>query len=271
MRRLALAAPRLGAMAAASAATLAIAHNANAGRPLRRAELRADDATRQTLDALYEGMLDGDDIPIAEQVAIDESGGHMAYGELTIRGVRELRPRLEPRSGDVFYDLGSGTGRCVLQAALEWPVDRAVGVELSASRNDIGIAALCRAAPSLRERTSLRADDMIACPGCEDATLVYCASLLFEDEFMGRLGRRLEELPRLRRVATLRRFPPGALRGFDEAPENAAPDDDDDVLAERVEVTWGAARVYLYERAPPAAAPAAAPPRGVEPEGAHEA
>lgn len=65
---------------------------------------------------------------------------------------------------------------------------------------------------------------------------------------MARLAHRLAELPHVRRIATLRRFPEGALRGFDEALENAAPNDDERVLRERVEVTWGAARVYVYTK-----------------------
>ena len=40
-------------------------------------------------------------------------------------------------------------------------------------------------------------------------------------------------------VATLRRFPPGALPAFEEAPQNAARDDDEQVLRSRIEVTWG--------------------------------
>jgi hypothetical protein len=79
---------------------------------------------------------------------------------------------------------------------------------------------------------------------------VYCASLLFDDAFMARLASRLASLPRVRMIATLTRFPAGTSLddGFEEDPSNASRSDDPQTLRERVEVTWGAARVYLYRR-----------------------
>ena len=89
---------------------------------------------------------------------------------------------------------------------------------------------------------------MIACDGCEDATLIYVASLLFDDAFMSMLGARLARLPHLRTIATLSRFPPGSLPGFVDDERNFAPDEDAAVLRERLEVTWGAARVFVYHK-----------------------
>ena len=248
--RLAKLVPKLAAAAAAGGMIAARASRPHGEASAEaRHELRADDETVGTLNHLYEGLPNGDEIPLGDQHAIDASGGHEAYGELTVRGMRELRSRLRPQHGDVFYDLGSGCGRSVVQAALEWPVARAVGVELAASRHSVGQDALARVSEdALRARIVLRRGDIIACEGCEDATIVYVASLLFDDAFMSRLAARLSELPRLRAVATLTRFPPGALAGFHEAAANAAPDHLEAVRRERVEVTWGAARVFVYER-----------------------
>ena len=50
-------------------------------------------------------------------------------------------------------------------------------------------------------------------------------------------------------VASLTRFPPEALgASFEEDPRNAGDGNDRQALRDRVEVTWGAARVYLYHR-----------------------
>ena len=198
------------------------------------------------LAQLYHGLEDPHDIPADEARAIDDSGGHEAYGELTARGVRAVRAMLRPQHGDVVYDLGSGAGRAVLQTALEWhEISRAVGIELSDTRHAVGAAALARAPASLRARASLRRADMLL-DGCRDANLVYVASLLFDEAFMRRLGAVLAAAPRLRSVATLREFPPGSLPGF--VPDESNRARDADMLDERVEVTWGAARVYLYHR-----------------------
>ena len=42
----------------------------------------------------------------------------------------------------VWYDLGSGVGKAVLQFALQHKIKRAVGIELARSRHDIAAAAL---------------------------------------------------------------------------------------------------------------------------------
>ena len=67
---------------------------------------------------------------------------------------------------------------------------------------------------------------------------VYVASLLFDDAFLRLLAARLVAAPQLRRVATLRTFPEGSLTGFEMA--DSKPRD--------IDVSWGTARVYVYER-----------------------
>ena len=67
-------------------------------------------------------------------------GDPSTYGEVTPAGARTLARALDIDSPDaddvVFMDLGSGVGKLVVQAFLEWPsVRRAVGVELSSSRS----------------------------------------------------------------------------------------------------------------------------------------
>lgn len=209
-----------------------------------------NDPIHDMLEHLYGDLADGDEIPVHDAQRIDDSGGHVAYGELTTRGLRDLGKKyLQPQTDDVFADLGSGRGRAVLQCALEWPCRKAVGIELSDTRHGIAQRALERCPPAVRARATLVHGDLLDLEECEDATIIYVASLLFDDPFMARLGQRLTEaLPRLRMVTSLTRFPPDALPGFTERMSNFAADVDPDVLAERVEVTWGAARVFVYER-----------------------
>ncbi len=207
------------------------------------------------MDSIYAGLPDVHSLPISEERAIEASGGHDAYGELTERGVREVRSLLRPGPGDIFADLGSGAARCVIQAASEWPIHRAVGVELSATRHAVGVAALARAPDEVRARVELRHECVLQTASLRDVSMVYCASLLFDDAFMRRLGARLRHLPRLRVIASLRRFPLGALGdGWADDEGNFASDEAVVGASERVEVTWGAARVFLYHRVGPGAA-----------------
>ena len=111
------------------------------------------------------------------------------------------------------------------------------GVELSASRHAAGLAALARADAATARRVQLQQADIIE-TGAGDATIGYVASLLFDENFMARLGAKLDAAPRLRRLVSLEPFPPGSLTSFElDAAEHP-----------RVEVTWGAAHVYVYSR-----------------------
>jgi len=63
------------------------------------------------------------------------------YGELEIDGVHTLVSLLGLKSEDIFWDLGCGVGKALLQVALETDA-KCMGVELSSTRVDYGIAAL---------------------------------------------------------------------------------------------------------------------------------
>jgi SAM-dependent methyltransferase len=52
------------------------------------------------------------------------------YGEIVPQAFYEVVSAVTPREGEVFYDLGSGTGKATLLAALAFPFRRSVGIEL---------------------------------------------------------------------------------------------------------------------------------------------
>ncbi|CAK0889231.1 unnamed protein product, partial [Prorocentrum cordatum] len=168
-----------------------------------------------------------------------ETSRPSTYGEVTPLGVRQIGRALglDKLAGEpaVFMDLGSGVGKLVAQAYLEWPaVVRAVGVELSHTRaasaraawGDLsasGDAAELRAAaaalgsgprpPAPGEIVFLEGDLFEV--DVSEATHIYLASLCFSDGMLSRVAGKLSaEAARLRAVASLRRFP-GGLPGFE--------------------------------------------------------
>mmetsp|Transcript_74361 Transcript_74361/g.174537 ORF Transcript_74361/g.174537 Transcript_74361/m.174537 type:complete len:215 (+) Transcript_74361:191-835(+) len=172
---------------------------------------------------MYAGHPDGNDIGEKEEDMVDDSGGHYGYGEATFEGVEQIAAALHLDSESNFVDLGSGIGKMVIQAALQFGVKQSTGVELSPSRHCV--------AETIRERNvhsdvnwkflavqgglarvCFVCDDIMTCP-LNSATHIYVASLLFSKEFLVRLGGRLSDLSGLRRVATLQPFP-GGLKGF---------------------------------------------------------
>jgi precorrin-6B methylase 2 len=67
------------------------------------------------------------------------------YGELTTIGVRQLVRATGLAAGDRFFDLGSGTGRVVLQVAASVPGARCFGIEVSGSRHEAACAVRAQA------------------------------------------------------------------------------------------------------------------------------
>ena len=95
------------------------------------------------LRAIYSSLPDVHAIPESEEDAINATGGHEGYGELTPHGTSALL-RLIPlcQQADTFYDLGSGSGVVTTHLALLG--FRAVGIELSPTRHAVAAAALER-------------------------------------------------------------------------------------------------------------------------------
>ena len=147
------------------------------------------------------------------------------YGELTPLGFRALAAHLRLTADDSFVDLGSGLGRLAVQAASEFGVRRAFGVEFAATRHELAVAALEREAAGVSERVTLLEGDCAAPnlwtaggPLGDRITVVYAGSLMFSNELMDQLARLIEACPfPLRVVASLKQWASDqAPRGFVE-------------------------------------------------------
>ncbi|MEX1368018.1 MAG: hypothetical protein AB1Z98_33115 [Nannocystaceae bacterium] len=133
----------------------------------------------------------------AEEARVAATGSSATYGEIMPAATTKLVEHLELGPGDVFYDLGSGIGKVVLQVALTSPVDKCVGIELVRSRHRIAQRMLRHLRPSnqLRARDcSFRCTDFMRAR-LGDATVVYTCSTAFSTPFMNELAARLARLP----------------------------------------------------------------------------
>lgn len=97
------------------------------------------------LQMVYEGK-GGYTIPSEEITTIQKEGGHPQYGEIPYDSAAHILSDLNITKQDVFYDLGSGVGKLVLQVYLTTPVKRSVGIELSPTRWKIAEASQNQAA-----------------------------------------------------------------------------------------------------------------------------
>mmetsp|Transcript_22324 Transcript_22324/g.34975 ORF Transcript_22324/g.34975 Transcript_22324/m.34975 type:complete len:339 (+) Transcript_22324:455-1471(+) len=176
---------------------------------------------------------------IGEDSGSGEIGG--VYGEITPEGFRTLMHEVGLGAHDVFMDLGSGVGRTVLHAWLEFGVLQSCGVEMSPSRHaraERALAEISTLVERMQNKCELGAalqgigsktctfmdstglDRVVLAEGnmldfdIMDATVIWLSSLCFSEDFMRILAAKLSsEAPLLRTVATLSEFPDG-LEGF---------------------------------------------------------
>lgn len=175
------------------------------------------------------------------------------YGELTPAGAQVLfkHPEFHLVPTDTFYDLGSGLGRLVMEAALVGDVSRAVGVELSEGRSRLACEGFANVVTELKgavppssftgaEISNIQGD--ITKVDVSSATAVYVCSLCFRPALLAELEKHLAaQLPRGARVASLKEFPGkvSKLRSNQRLLLKGTTD---------LEFSWGSkARVYLYK------------------------
>ena len=152
--------------------------------------------------------------------------GALVYGEVSVHGFRGVARRMQLGAEDSFYDLGSGVGKSVAQAWLEFGVRESRGVELAAERHAAAVAAV---AEILKRATGGTAGGNagVFCGGrveltCGDildadlsqTTAVWCANVCFAPDFDARIARKLAQQPRLRAIAVIKDFAEG-VEGFE--------------------------------------------------------
>ena len=195
---------------------------------------RCDNPVRAIRD-LYRGV-NGFHVPAEDFRELGPGRLSHTYGELTPGGARKLLDYLQLSERDVFYDLGAGVGKVVLQAALSVPLNKCVGIELLPSRCAAGRAVLREARRRgliQAARCALRRGDFLTA-NLNDATAVYTCSTVFSARLLGCLARKVAALPRRPVLVSLRSLPavPRAMR---------------QVAMLRLPTTWNPrARAYVY-------------------------
>ena len=167
------------------------------------------------------------------QMGVDDRS--FVYGEIAEKPFLEALGRARPKKGEVFYDLGSGTGRAVLAAAAAYPFSRAIGIEwlgslVRASRvaaERLTRAGLAHAMIEFRQ-ADLRESDF------SDADVVFMHSTCFQPTLLDPLARACARLKSGARVIS-----------FGHPPQHAALELVDSLT---VQTGWGESAGAIYVR-----------------------
>ena len=191
---------------------------------------------KEEINTLY-GDVTGFGISAKDTSLIESHGCASTYGEITFEGVATLLKILKLKDTDVFYDLGCGIGKMVVQVYLSSPVKKSVGIELSSERAENAF----KAQEQLESDNKLKPGRTLAFykesfldTDLSDATAIYLASTCFSDDIMQKVTNKLTTLKKGLRVATLKQL----------APNNKFTLIDQFILP----MTWSESTpVYLYE------------------------
>ena len=140
-----------------------------------------------------------------------ESDPALTYGEVTPESVQAMLEAVGTRPGEVFYDLGSGTGKAVIFAALMNNFARCTGIELVEDLWASAELARQRYESDVRpnlpveqvaEEVSFLNGDMFDFD-ISDADVVFTHCTCFDDAMMSRISSKLETLKPGSRVITV--------------------------------------------------------------------
>ena len=161
------------------------------------------------------------------------------YGEVTPKAFYEIIKQVESKD-KIFYDLGSGTGKAVILAALLFDFKKCVGIELidelwSASE---GIREryeqeMLSTFPDKKEKTHFLKGNFLTM-NLMEADVVFAHSTCFGEELMKRLAEKLESQKKEGIVITITKIL--------ESPVHKL------IKTFEVQMGWGRGTVYIYKK-----------------------
>mmetsp|Transcript_118069 Transcript_118069/g.333924 ORF Transcript_118069/g.333924 Transcript_118069/m.333924 type:complete len:301 (-) Transcript_118069:7-909(-) len=179
--------------------------------------------------------LDQDDEKAFAQEGIP-LGGADTYGEMLPEGILDILWRVGAKSGERFYDLGSGAGKA---ATLAWLVGmRVTGIELARSRWEASRDAVARlaelrldeslspgrqASQAIVNEGSVAGLDFVCGNACDldftDGDLVFVPSVLFPDWMVANLAATAQRMKPGSRIVSYKAFPGTAFKQVGEISE----------------------------------------------------
>jgi len=85
--------------------------------------------TRRLLNQIYY-QTNSMGISRSERNRLNIDTDDFIYGEIEFSSFSNILDRVQPRSNEIFYDLGCGAGKAVLSAAMNFDLSKIVGIEL---------------------------------------------------------------------------------------------------------------------------------------------
>lgn len=192
---------------------------------------------RELFERLFTGV-DGHAAAAAYVRSLPKMDYGFTYGEIVADSFHELVAKAGPKPGEVFYDLGSGSGKAIIYASLAFEFSKVVGIELVPQLADLSRDVLkrCRA-EAKKAKHAMPKVELITGSFVErdvtDAGFIFSHAHCVGEE-LDKMKPRLEATkPGTRMVLLGNRFSSPAFK-----------------LRERTmcQLTWGPSSAYIYDR-----------------------
>lgn len=162
------------------------------------------------------------------------------YGEVTPEAMYKILTKIKYPGGGIFYDLGSGTGKAVLLAALLSSFSECKGVEILKDLNDTAKSVSSRFEsemkvdfPSLTSKIEFLNEDFLKYD-FSDADVIFIHSTCFYDELWSQLIKKFEDLRLGTTIITVTKSIVSPVI--------------EPLLSEGIAMGWGQATVNFYQK-----------------------
>ncbi len=158
------------------------------------------------------------------------------YGEIVPESFVRMLSQASPKAGEVFYDLGSGTGKAVILADMYFDFASAKGIEYIGPLHQAASEVLReyqrrRSGQAPAPQVEFVHGDFLETP-YEDADIVFAHATCFHEGIMLELARRLEKLKKGARFISVSRHLDSPYFSLQHSKDYS--------------FTWGAATVHTY-------------------------
>lgn len=164
---------------------------------IQKEEIKPSINIKQLIEEDLYKNISGFNIDDSERKLVTDKGGSPVYGEIKYDSLQTVLNDLNIKSTDVFYDLGSGVGKATIQAYLNFPFKKAVGVELSPTRSNNAekIKKQLEAKGLIKKNRKLEFHQGdIGEYNINDATVIYMCSTCYPTELMNKLAQNFSKL-----------------------------------------------------------------------------
>ena len=186
--------------------------------------------------------IDGQAVSHEARKDLHESSTAFVYGEILPDTFQTMLEMAQPKRGEVFYDLGAGTGKAVMWAAMAFPFKKSIGIEFLHGIHVVSRAMLEKyrkdIKPLLPPEKQQQHVDCIQGDFCtvdfSDADVIYTHATCFSDATMKQLSQRFSCLKPGARIITITK--------------NISSPCLELIHNKSYKMDWGNAEVYIYKR-----------------------